>query len=227
MLEIWGRKNSSNVIPVMWTMGELGLECVRHNVGGSFGGTDTEEYRAMNPNKLVPTMNDNGLILFESNAIVRHLASNYGRGSLWPDDPEIRARADQWMGWTKSTLNAQFFPIFWGLIRKAAEDRDLEQIDNCIKATAKTLEIVERNLENQDFMAGDSLTIGDVPLGTLAFHYFNLDIDRVSLPNFEAWYERLCGRVAYQTHAMIPIGNGRKTGCGSRKPKLVTRTFNF
>ena len=60
MLEVWGRKTSSNVVPVMWAIGELGLKHVRHNAGGSFGGLDTHEYGEMNPNRLVPTMRDNG-----------------------------------------------------------------------------------------------------------------------------------------------------------------------
>ena len=106
MLEIWGRRNASNVIPVMWAIGELDIPYLRHDVGGSFGGLDTAEYLAMNPNGRIPTITDDGCILWESNAIIRYLSAKYGEGSLWNPDPAIRSSADRWMEWFKTTEKA-------------------------------------------------------------------------------------------------------------------------
>jgi len=206
VINIYGRKNSSQVIQVMWAVGELGLDHVRHNVGGSFGGLDTDEYKQMNPNRLVPTIEDNGFVLWESYAIVRYLSKEYGEGSLWPKSNQEIARADQWMEWTNSRFMDTFFPAFWQLIRTPAAEQDVEKIEKAATDTGTLLQIVENVLQGQTYIAGNSLTMGDIPLGAMMFKYFTLDIDRPSLPNIESWYGRLCDREAYQQHAMTPFG---------------------
>ena len=206
MLQIHGRKNSNQVIQLMWTVGELGLEHVRHNVGGSFGGLDTQSYGLLNPNRLVPTIDDDGFVLWESYAIIRYLCREYGLGSLCPLDTRQAASADRWMEWTNSRFMGTFFPIFWGLIRTPTEQQDAEKIASAAQATGELLQIVERQLEDKPFIVGDQLTMGDIPLGSMMFKYYNLAIGRPSLPNIEAWYARLCERDAYKMHAMNPFG---------------------
>ncbi len=207
MLEVWGRRNSSNVIAVMWTVGELGIEHKRHNVGGTFGGTDAPEYRKMNPNGVVPTIVDDGMVLWESNAIVRYLASTYGQGTLWPSDPKQRALSDQWMEWAKATFYPVFMPSFWQSIRVPADQRDQAAIDKSVAGTGKILKMLDHHLMKNEFVAGDNLTMGDIPLGANLYRYFSLPIERPAFPNLEAWYGRLCQRPAYQQHAMVPFGN--------------------
>ena len=206
MLEIWGRKNSSNVMPVMWTVGELGLEHIRHNVGGSFGGLDSDEYGRMNPNCKVPTINDNGFVLWESNAIVRYLASQYGKGPLWPNDVTERAVADQWMEWMKTTAFPYLFRVFFGLVRTAPEDRDMAAIGRNARLLGEALQILDHWLSDRPYVAGEALTMGDIPLGTMAYRYYNLDIERPAMPHLASWYQRLCDRPHYQQHVMIPFG---------------------
>jgi glutathione S-transferase len=207
MLEIWGRKNSSNVMAVTWTVGELDLDHVRHDVGGSFGGLDTPEYRKLNPNSKIPTINDNGRVLWESNAIVRYLSANYGLGTLCPKDPYQAALAEQWMDWVKTTFYPAFHTVFFGMIRTPPEKRNQQAIDDAVPVAGKILNVVNHHLEGSDYMLGDRLTMGDIPLGACIYRYFNLNIERPSLPNVEAWYQRLCDRAAYRQHVMIPFGN--------------------
>ena len=107
MIEIWGRRNSSNVIPVMWAVAETGLAYRRHDVGGSFGGLDSPDYRAMNPNGLVPTLTDDGFVVWESIAIIRYIAAKYSAGNLWHADPARRSLADRWMEWAKSIMSSE------------------------------------------------------------------------------------------------------------------------
>ena len=190
----------------MWAVEEMGLEYQRHNLGGTFGGLDTQAYGKLNPNRLVPTIDDNGFVLWESYAIVRYLCRQYGMGSLWPNNPQQAALADQWMEWTNSRFMGTFFPIFWSLIRTRKEDQDAEKTAQSAVATGELLAIVENNLEGKKYMTGDQLTMGDIPLGSMMFKYYTLDIKRPSLPNIEAWYSRLCEREAYQRHAMNPFG---------------------
>tara|TARA_Y100000588_G_scaffold225351_1_gene239279 strand:+ start:1175 stop:1837 length:663 start_codon:yes stop_codon:yes gene_type:complete len=206
MLQVYGRKNSNQVIQLMWTVGELDLEYVRHNVGGSFGGLNSDEYGNLNPNRLVPTIVDDGFVLWESYAIIRYLCRRYGFGSLWPEDPCQSGLADQWMEWTSSRFMGTFFPAFWNLIRTPKDKQDLEKVSTAAKDTGVLLQIIESQLEGNEFLIGDALTMGDIPLGSMMFKYFNLPIERPSLPNIERWYACLSERTAYCEHAMNPFG---------------------
>ena len=118
MLKIYGRANSINVQKALWVADECGLAYERTDVGGAFGGNDQPWYRAMNPNGTVPTIDDGGYILWESNAIVRYLARKHGAGTLWPEDARVNADADRWMDWQATTANPALFAAFWGLCGK-------------------------------------------------------------------------------------------------------------
>ncbi len=120
MLTIWGRKNSSNVRKALWCAEEAGPEYRTVDAGGAFGLVDEPAFRAMNPNGRVPVIEDDGFVLWESNAIVRYLAARYAPGDLYPQDPVRRADADKWMDWTTSTLAGPFRDLFWGNAAYAA-----------------------------------------------------------------------------------------------------------
>ena len=206
MLEVWGRRISGNVIPVMWTIGELGLDYTRHLAGGQFGGLDTDEYRALNPNERIPTVRDDGKVLWESNTIIRYLASRYGEGTLCPADPYQRALADQWLEWTKTTVLAHLMTVFFGTTRVPEPEQDTEAIAAGAKGYAAALAIVENQLADRAYLLGDGLTMADITLGAYAYRYYNVPVERPSRPRVEAWYERLCARPAYREHVMIPFG---------------------
>ena len=206
MLEVWGRRTSGNVMPVMWAVAELNIPVKRHDVGGSFGGLDTPEYRAMNPNGQVPTINDDGFILWESNAIVRYLSKHHGRGTLWPASETQCAIADQWMDWSKTTLYPVFIDLFWSTVRTEPRRRDTERIAKLALSLGNCLSIMDERLETNDYLAGDTLTMADIPYGAMIHRYFNLPVERPQLSAITAWYERLSDRPAYREHIMIPFG---------------------
>ena len=206
MLEIWGRKYSSNVITVMWAVGELDLDHVLHVSGGSFGGLDTPEFGKLNPNRQIPTIRDNGFVLWESHTIVRYLAAKYGWGSLWPEDIREASIADQWMEWCKSSAFPAVFPLFWDTVRTPVEKRDMAAVaEKAIKA-GEIMALLDGRLADVTYVAGENLTMGDIPLGAITYRYFNVDVERPSLPNLEAWYARLCERPAFQEHVMNFFG---------------------
>jgi glutathione S-transferase len=205
MLRIWGRTSSINVQKVMWTVGELGLAHERLDAGGAFGGLDTEDYGARNPNRRIPTIDDDGVVVWESNACVRYLAARYDAGGLWPEDAAVRARADMWMDWQQTTLLADMTVVFWGLIRTPEDKRDHGAIDAAARRLGVTWRVLEAQLAGRRFVAGDRLTIGDIPVGAACYRYLGLPIERPSLPNIEAWYERLKQHSAYREHVMLPI----------------------
>lgn len=205
MLKIWGRVNSTNVKKVMWVVGELGIAHERIDAGGQFGLVGEPAYKAMNPNGKVPTIEDDGFVLWESNAIVRYLAAKHDTGGLYPADLKARADAERWMDWTTASFAPPFTNVFLPLVRFAPEKRDPAAIAAAAVDCGKLLAIVDQALADRPFLGGDRLTVGDIPLGCAAYGYFNLPIERPSLPNVEAWYKRLTERKAYQDAVMIPL----------------------
>ena len=205
MLKILGRNTSSNVQKVLWCCGELALPFERADLGGPFGGNKEPAYLALNPNGLIPTVDDEGFVLWESNAIVRYLSAKHGTGTLYPSDARVRADADRWMDWQATTLGPALTPLFLGLIRTPPDKRDNALIEAHRQKTAAAFEILDRHLAGRRYMAGDSLTMGDIPLGIMAYRWFSFAVERPEHKNARAWYERLTERPAFRQHVMIPI----------------------
>ncbi|MDQ3386244.1 MAG: glutathione S-transferase [Actinomycetota bacterium] len=204
MLKVWGRTTSVNVQKVLWCCEELNLDIERADLGGNFGGTETPEYQAMNPNGLIPTISDDGFDLWESNTIIRYLSARHGTGTLWPENPAQRALADKWMDFQLGTLWPAFRDGYLGLTRVPPENRDPKAIQTSLEATAETLNILNQHLTQNEFVAGESFTMGDVSLGSTVYRWLNIDIERPNLPALEAWHERLTTRPAYQKTVMVP-----------------------
>lgn len=200
-LIIWGRLNSHNVKKVAWLAVEAGVDHERRDIGGKFGFTDA--YLAMNPNRLIPTIDDDGFILWESNAIVRYLADRYAP-ALIPSDPQAKASADRWMDWQFSYADAQR-EAFVNLVRKGPEDRDMAAVAAAAKACDAAMAILDSTLARQPWLSGDSFGIGDVPMGVYVRTWFTLAIERSERPHVAAWYERLKGRPGYADNVMIPL----------------------
>ena len=205
MLKILGRANSANVQKVIWSCIEMGVPYDRVDMGMQYGGNDTPEYLAMNPNGRVPTIDDDGFILWESNAIVRYLAAKHGAGGLHPADPHVRADAERWMDWQLSTLGPAFNPMFLGLVRMSAAERDDDAIEKSRAETARLFGFMDKQLEGRKYLVADTLTVGDIPFAGFIYRWFEMDVERPSLPNFDAWYQRLCDREAFREHIMVGL----------------------
>ena len=205
MLKIYGRANSANVQKVTWACAEMGVAYDRIDMGMQYGGNDTPEYLAMNPNGRVPTIDDDGFTLWESNSIVRYLAAKNDPGGLMPSDPWVRADAERWMDWQLSTLGPAFTPMFWGLVRLSESERDNDAIERSRAETAELFGFMDKQLVGHQYLVADTLTIGDIPFAGFVYRWFELDIERPSLPNFEAWYQRLCDREDYREHIMVGL----------------------
>jgi len=205
-MKIWGRNNSINVMKVLWACAELGLPFERKDVGGAFGGNDTESYLTMNPNGRVPTIEDQGLVLWESNVIVRYLAHTYGSPGLEPADRNARWLAEQWMDWQQTTLHPPATTLFWGLVRTPPEKRDQIELDTAVQQCGSYWRLVDARLASNPWLAGGEFSMGDIPLGAAVHRWFNLDIERPDLQHLWGWYQRLCERPGFRAHVVdIPI----------------------
>ena len=205
MLVIWGRDNSVNVQKVLWCCEELRLAYERIDAGGSFGVVNSPQYRALNPNGLVPTMEDEGFVLWESNAIVRYLAAKHASGNLWPTDLRRRAEADRWMDWENTTLWPALRPLFLGLVRTAPEKQDTRALDESRQRTVDALRIAESHLATREYLAGDTVTMGDIPLGCAIWRWLMLPIERPPLPHVQRWFDGLTRRSPYRKIVMLPL----------------------
>jgi len=204
MLKIWGRLNSVNVKKAVWAVEELGLKYERIDAGLHFGVTKTPEYRRMNPNSLVPTIDDDGFVLWESHSIVRYLAAKHGAGTLWPADLRVRADAERWMDWAFTFQNAMR-DVFWGLIRTPPEKRDIKAIEAGAKKSAELLAVPEAMLAGKRYVTGETFTMGDIPLGCEVQRWMRVPLERPRFPNVEAWFERLRARPAFLAFVDVPL----------------------
>ncbi len=205
MIKIWGRNNSSNVQKAMWAVGELGLEHSRIDVGGAFGKNKEAPYLAMNPNGLVPTLEEeDGFLLWESNSIARYLAAKHDKaGVLEPKDLKSRGIAHQWMDWQLSVVGPAIFQAFWGLIRTPEDKRDHAAIKTSQEKTTACMQMMDVQLAKTKFMAGDTFSYGDIPVGVMCFRYMKLVPDRPATPHLDRWFDAIGKRKAFQDH----VGN--------------------
>jgi len=205
MLKIWGRNNSVNVQKVLWCCEEMGVKYERIDAGGTFGVVNTPQYRALNPNGLVPTIEDGPFVLWESNAIVRYLTAKHSAGKLWPEDLKIRGEADKWMDWQTTTFWPAFRPLFWNLVRTPVDQRDAKAIEESRLRCAELLGYLDAHLKNRTYIAGDDLTMADIPMGCAIWRWFGLQIERPELSNLQRWFDNLRQRPAYQNLVMLPL----------------------
>jgi glutathione S-transferase len=206
MLRVWGRRSSFNVQKVMWLVAELGIEHEHIELGGSFAGLDTDRFRAMNPHGKVPVIDDDGVIVWESHAILRYLAATYGRRTFWPESAQGRAAQDQWMDWSNTSVQPDFLNgVFWGFYRTPESERNLAAVDRAINACRCHFLLLDQHLATRRYIGGEAFGLADIPLGTTLYRYFGLDIDRPRVKHVENLYARLRERSAYQAHVMVPF----------------------
>ena len=205
MLKIWGRANSSNVQKVLWLCEEIGIPFERVDAGGAFGRTNEPAYLAMNPNGLVPTVEDGKVVLWESNTILRYLATTRGATRLYPTDPVQRAMTERWMDWQLASVNASMGTLLFGWYRTPPEKRDLAALEAARKTAVGVWTIAEGALGNAGYIAGPDLTLGDIALGMYVHRWHQYPIERPALPRLKAYYDRMSQHEGYRKHILGPI----------------------
>lgn len=212
MLNIWGRISSINVRKVVWCAQELGLDFQRTEAGGRFGIVQTPEYLALNPNAMVPTIDDGEgderVTLWESNVIVRYLCARHAHGTLYPADLPERFDAERWMDWQQTTLNPASGGAFVQWVRKPAAERDPAVIARSVHATEPLFALLDAHLSTRAFVTGAEFTMADIPLGCEAHRWFGLpptDYTRPSWPHVERWFADLRARTAARGVLDLPL----------------------
>ncbi len=206
MLTLWGRANSFNVQKVAWLIEELELPHLHVEAGGSHGGLDDPDFRAMNPHGKVPVIRDGDVAVWESHAILRYLAASYERALFWSADPAERARIDAWMDWGQTVLQPDFLRgVFWGFYRTPEAQRDMPAIEAAMARCTEHFILLDQMLKDRPFMLGEHLTLADIVIGTHLYRYFEMGLERPDHSNLTAYYEHLKNRPAYQHGVMVPF----------------------
>jgi glutathione S-transferase len=228
MLKVWGRPTSTNTQRVLWTLVEAGvlyeLTLASATTGEKgyvwqgevpFGLVDTAAYRSMNPNGKIPTIDDGGFILWESNAIVAYLARRYAPDRLFGGNEITFARALQWMMWTNYSMDPALHALILHLERLPASQRSAETVEASRRDVLSKLELMEAQLARSAFFAGDSFTIGDIPLGISTQRFFHFGLERPPLPCIEGWLARLGEREGFRGH-VAPLEKHLPSRTGTR-----------
>lgn len=215
MIKIWGRYTSTCTQRVLWTCHEIGADFEltlasatmgpKGHVsrgGPAYGVVDTSEYRALNPNGTIPTIDDDGFVLWESNTIVRYLSRKYD-SSLFGYDEELYARAGQWMDWLPN-VESPIGTLVDECVRLAPELRRPGAVQEACRRMEKPLTIMENQLADRPFLTGKTLSMADLALGPTLARWFLLDIPRPRTPSVEAWVQRLHERPGFQTYVANP-----------------------
>ena len=203
-LKILGKAASINVRKVLWTCAELGLEYEREDWGVGFKSTDAPEYRALNPNALVPVLIDGDFVLWESNTICRYLVNREQRIDLLPADPKARARVEQWMDWQAGELNNSWRYAFMSLVRQSSAHQDPALIASSVAAWHKHIGILAQRLEQTGaYVCGEQFTLADMLLGLSAHRWKAAPLpDRPDLPAIEAYIGRLSERPGFVSYGL-------------------------
>lgn len=203
MLKLYGHPNSINVRKVLWLCAELDLAHQRIDWGGygQFGSVDAPEFRALNPVGMIPVIDDAGTMVWESNTILRYLASKAGRTDLLPADPAGRARIEQWMDWQASDFNNSWRACFMGLVRRNPAF-SAEAIAASLQQFNTAVGLVDAQLARQGgYIAADSFTLADIPIGLAVHRWYAVPMaDRPGYSHVAAYYDRLNERPGYRAH---------------------------
>lgn len=211
-MKVWGRPNSTNTQRVLWTLAEanvayeLTLASATTGADGyvwqghePYGVVGSDAYRAMNPNGTIPTIDDDGFVLWESNAIVAWLARRYAP-QLYAASESVFGRALQWMIWTNHALDPSIHTLIMHLERLPTQQRSASTVDAARVEVIRKLELVEAHLGRSRWFAGHDFSIGDIPPAISIQRFFHFALERPALPNIENWMARLGERKGFRAH---------------------------
>ncbi len=204
-IHIWGRLSSLNVRKVVWAAQECGVVFTRSDAGMAFGVVNTPEYLAMNPNALVPTLQDGDFVLWESNAIVRYLCAKYGNAALYPQDLPARFDAERWMDWQQTTLNRESGAAFVQWFRTPAEKRDAAVIARSTAATEPAMAQLNAHLATRAYVGGEHFNMADIPVACDVHRWFGLPQPRPAWPHLERWFATIQARPATRGVLDLPL----------------------
>jgi len=199
-MQLYGKPTSINVRKVLWTLAELDINAEIIPCGSGFAPIDTAEFRQLNPNVLVPVLQDGDFVLWESNSICRYLVRKNGHPTLLGGDLQQMAKVEQWMDWQACELNPAWRYAFMALVRQHPDFTDRAAIAQSAQQWQQKLQILDAALaQTGAYICGDDFTLADIVLGLSLNRWLQTPLsDRLELPHLAAYQQRLAQRPAAQ-----------------------------
>lgn len=196
MLKVLGRITSINVRKVLWAADEMGVGYEREDWGKPNRDPNVPEFLALNPNATVPVVIDDGFVLWESQPVMRYLASKHS-SELWPAEVQERARVDQWMSWQSTELNPAWSYPMWALLRKRPGYDDKDKIAQGITEWNAKMQMIETQVgSSSGFVANGRFSLADIVIALSTHRYMMTPFDKPSFPALEAHYRQMQSRPA-------------------------------
>ena len=192
MLKIYGSVNS-RAMRVLWMAAELGLAYDHKDWLPRAPETKTPDYRALNANGRVPTIDDDGFILSESMAINLYLAKKH-KSALYPADPKNEALALQWSLWETDRLDRQVVDYQRHTSQLPAAERKPELAEKAWNECVPAFDVLEAALTKSKWLAGAEFSIADLNVASAL--YRALTIDLAKWPHVQTWLKTCWDRPA-------------------------------
>ena len=184
---------------IVWLLEELGLpyDIQFHKLGDR--AMRSAEYLKVHPMGRVPALEDNGVVIHESGAIVEYILTRYGAGRMLPDvKSPLYAQYLQWLHYSEGMMMPQVNVIMVETVFLPPERRNEVNVDRATKLLTRSLNAVELQLENgEEFLAGE-FTGADIMTGHACIAAKRLNADMSEKPNVAAYVDRLTSRTAYK-----------------------------
>ena len=201
MLKLYGKSTSINVRKVLWLCDELGLALDHEQWGSGFRSTTEPAFLQLNPNALVPVIQDGDFVLWESNSICRYLAAREQRDDLLPREPQARARVEQWMDWQATELNSAWRYAFTGLVRGSPAHQDAAALAASVASWNGHMATLDAQLaRGGPYLLGGVFTLADVVLGLSTHRWMMTPMERPQLPAVQSYYAQLSQRPAFMRY---------------------------
>ncbi len=198
MLTVYGHPLSPNARKVVWALEECGAKYDYKHVDIPKGDQKKPEFLKLNPNGRVPVLDDDGFVLWESNAILWYVADKFGADKIVPGDVKLRAQIDQWMWWQVADLVATARP--WRMKLSASRGQALDEKAHAagVEAAKQPLGILDGHLAGKKHAVGDRFTIADISLAEFVGLCDGAGIDLAPYAHIRSWIAHLAARPAYQ-----------------------------
>jgi glutathione S-transferase len=198
MFKIWGRPDSIGVQKVLWTCEELHVPFRRYD-------PDRPAARTVSPllEEAIPMVDERGLIVWESNALMRYLFVQFGeRMALAQQRP-----SDGWVDWASSNLIPSVRLLSASVLRRRADGTDdtPRRAEECFRHAIR----LETALAAAPFLGGDGLSMADIAAGTAVWHWFTAGLERPRLPHLARWIDQLRARHGFERHVSRPLAQRR------------------
>jgi glutathione S-transferase len=193
MIRLLGRQTSGNVQKVIFLLEELGMKYSREDYGRQFKNTDTDAYRALNPNMKVPTLVDGDVVIWESNSILRYLTA--AKPVLSGATPAEKASVERWMDWQLCHLNPPYLAVFRDAKKPPAE-RSADFAAQSADLVAQ-LKILEGHLAGKLWLALDRFTLAEICLGPIVKRCLEFPIEKPAFPELSRWQAAIDARPAF------------------------------